>query len=43
VFTLMVTPVFYILVTRAADRLGLKTIPPRVDLVQEQKEEGGAT
>jgi multidrug efflux pump len=42
VFTLMVTPVFYILITRAADRLGLKTIPPRIDLVQEKKEEGGA-
>ena len=29
VFTLMVTPVFYILITRLAERLGLKTIPPR--------------
>jgi multidrug efflux pump len=42
VFTLMVTPVFYILITRAADRLGLKTIPPRIEQVREKKEEGGA-
>jgi multidrug efflux pump len=38
VFTLMVTPVFYILITRLAERLGLKTIPPRV--AGEKNEEG---
>ncbi|MEJ2724737.1 MAG: hypothetical protein P8175_08840, partial [Deltaproteobacteria bacterium] len=37
VFTLMVTPVFYIVITRLADRLGLKTIPPKIQLVQEKK------
>jgi multidrug efflux pump len=42
VFTLMVTPVFYIVITRVADRLGLKTIPPRIELVREKKAEGGA-
>jgi len=30
-FTLLVTPVFYILITRLAERLGLKTIPPQED------------
>jgi hypothetical protein len=38
VFTLMVTPVFYIVITRLADRLGLKTIPPRIELVQQKRE-----
>ena len=38
IFTLMVTPVFYILITRLAERLGLKTIPPR--MAGGKKEEG---
>ncbi len=42
VFTLMVTPVFYIVITGVADRLGLKTIPPKTELVQENKEDESA-
>jgi hypothetical protein len=41
VFTLLVTPVFYILITRVADRLGFKTVPPKEDLTPDEKGEGG--
>lgn len=31
-FTLLVIPVFYVLIVQAAEKLGLRTIPPRIDL-----------
>jgi len=40
-FTLLVTPVFYILITRVAERLGFKTMPPTEDLTPDEKGEGG--
>jgi multidrug efflux pump len=40
-FTLLVTPVFYILITRLAERLGFKTIPPGEDPVGQGTKTGG--
>ncbi len=40
-FTLLVTPVFYILITRLAERLGLKTIPPAEDSARQATAPGG--
>jgi multidrug efflux pump len=39
-FTLLITPVFYILISRLAERIGLKTVPPKVSLVREQGNHG---
>jgi len=40
-FTLLVTPVFYILITRLAERLGFKTIPPDADPARQATKTGG--
>jgi len=40
-FTLLVTPVFYILITRLAERLGFKTIPPEEDPARQGTKTGG--
>jgi multidrug efflux pump len=40
-FTLLVTPVFYILITRLAERLGFKTIPPEEDPARQEIKIGG--
>lgn len=37
-FVLVVTPVFYLLITSAAERLGLKTLPPKVELIPVEAE-----
>lgn len=36
VFTLLITPVFYLLITGLAERLGLKTVPPSHDWLKRQ-------
>lgn len=40
-FTLLVTPVFYMLITAAADKLGFRTIPPKIEFEEEQDMEPG--
>jgi len=40
-FTLLVTPVFYIFISRLAERLGLKTIPPAEDPARQETTAGG--
>jgi len=40
-FTLLVTPVFYILITRLAERLGIKTIPPDENPDRQETKTGG--
>jgi len=40
-FTLLVTPVFYIFISRFAERLGLKTIPPAEDTARQETTAGG--
>ena len=41
-FTLLVTPVFYILITRLAERIGIKTIPPDDSPTLPETKTGGA-
>lgn len=36
VFTLLITPVFYMLITGLADKLGLRTIPPKIEFAEEK-------
>ncbi len=43
IFTLLVTPVFYLLITRLAEKLGLKTVPPGAGWIEEHLEEGDKT
>jgi multidrug efflux pump len=38
VFTLLITPVFYLMISRAADRLGLKTVPLEEEPTQGRDE-----
>jgi multidrug efflux pump len=39
-FTLLIIPAVYYVVVRIAERLGLKTIPPRVDLDADESRSG---
>ncbi len=39
VFSLLVTPVFYMLITGLADKLGLRTIPPKIQFEEEKDPE----
>lgn len=43
VFTLLITPVFYMLITGLADKLGLRTIPPKIEFAEEKDLEPGTS
>ncbi|WP_124951348.1 efflux RND transporter permease subunit [Sulfuriferula thiophila] len=36
VFSLIITPLFYLLITGLADKLGLRTIPPKISFTEEK-------